>query len=66
MSGSMNSNVGNRQLYEDGDQRNYSASEIQEKERFGEGQPNSHKPTDRSENYSIRSHLFAHSLLRTY
>ncbi|KAI9794376.1 MAG: hypothetical protein M1816_005445 [Peltula sp. TS41687] len=59
MSGSMSSNVGNKQLYEDGDQRNYKVSEIQGKERYGEGQPNSHKPNDSSED--MPSTLLSHS-----
>lgn len=37
MSGSGDSNVGNRNIYEAGDQRNYSAAEMHEKERLGEG-----------------------------
>ena len=48
----MNSNVGNAQVYEDGDQKNVPRSEIeQEKQdkRFHEGKENSHKANDSSE-----------------
>lgn len=44
---SFQSNVGNRQVYEAGDQRNYKQSEIEQKERYG-GKPNSHLPNDSS------------------
>ncbi len=48
----MSSNVGNSQVYEDGDQKNVSRAEIdQEKQdkRFHEGRENSHKANDSSE-----------------
>lgn len=48
----MSSNVGNAQVYENGDQKNVSRAEIeQEKQdkRFHEGKENSHKANDSSE-----------------
>ena len=42
------SNVGNRAVYEAGDQRNYADSEIQNAERYKEGKPNSHLAQDSS------------------
>ena len=45
------SNVGNSQVYEAGDQRNYKDSEIEEakkENRFHEGKENSHKAQDSS------------------
>ena len=46
-----NSNVGNSQVYEAGDQRNYKNSELEEakkENRFHEGKENSHKAQDSS------------------
>jgi hypothetical protein len=46
------SNVGNSQVYEDGDQKNLSRSEIEQEKkdnRFHEGKENSHKANDSSE-----------------
>ncbi|KAL9596763.1 MAG: hypothetical protein Q9219_005588 [cf. Caloplaca sp. 3 TL-2023] len=43
------SSVGGRGVYEAGDQRNYKDSEINEAERYKEGQPNSHLATDSKE-----------------
>jgi hypothetical protein len=54
----MSSNVGNAQVYEDGDQKNVSRSEIeQEKQdkRFHEGKENSHKANDSSEHLDTNS-----------
>ena len=42
------SNVGGRGVYEAGDQRNVKDSEINERERYKEGQPHSHLPNDSS------------------
>ncbi len=42
------SNVGGRGVYEAGDQRNVKDSEVNEAERYKEGQPNSHKANDSS------------------
>lgn len=42
------SNVGSSGVYEAGDQRNYKDSEINDAERFKEGQSNSHKANDSS------------------
>lgn len=47
-SGSASSNVGSRQLYEDGDQRKDPMAEIRERERYKEGQPGSHLANDSS------------------
>ena len=44
-----NSSVGQRTVYEDGDQRNYPESEIKTAERYKEGKENSHKANDSSE-----------------
>jgi len=43
-----NSNVGNRAVYEAGDQRNYKQSELNQADRYNEGKPNSHLPNDSS------------------
>jgi hypothetical protein len=59
------SNVGNSQVYEAGDQRNYKDSEIQEakkENRFHEGKENSHLANDSS---TFAPHtISASSLLR--
>lgn len=44
----MSSNVGSRNIYEDGDQKNYAAGEAPQAERFHEGKPNSHLALDSS------------------
>ena len=54
-SGSGSSNVGSRQLYEDGDQRRDPQSEIRKRDRYKEGQPGSHLANDSSKP-SHRSH----------
>ncbi|KAJ9644595.1 hypothetical protein H2201_000367 [Coniosporium apollinis] len=52
-----NSNVGNRQVYEAGDQRNYKDSEINEAERYKEGRPNSHLAQDSKDSRTIANKL---------
>jgi hypothetical protein len=50
------SNVGNSQIYEAGDQRNYKDSEIEQAKkeaRFHEGKENSHKALDSSMSLSF-------------
>ena len=42
------SNVGGPGVYEAGDQRNVKDSEVNDRERYKEGQPNSHVATDSS------------------
>ena len=54
------SNVGGRGVYEAGDQRNVKNSEIQEADRYNEGQPNSHVPTDSSKLSSCVTALVVH------
>lgn len=52
----VSSNVGNSQIYEDGDQRNVPQSEIQEakkENRFHEGKENSHKALDSSTSFRV-------------
>ncbi|KAJ4312349.1 hypothetical protein N0V94_007503 [Neodidymelliopsis sp. IMI 364377] len=54
------SNVGNSQVYEAGDQRNYKDSEIEEmkkENRFHEGKENSHKAQDSKDERSIANKL---------
>ncbi|KAI9842593.1 MAG: hypothetical protein M1837_007031 [Sclerophora amabilis] len=51
------SNVGGPGVYEAGDQRNYKDSEINDKERFKEGQPHSHKALDSKDERSIANKL---------
>ncbi|KAF3400880.1 hypothetical protein DPV78_005736 [Talaromyces pinophilus] len=48
-SGSASSNVGSRQLYEDGDQRRDAQSDVRERDRYKEGQPGSHLANDSTE-----------------
>ncbi|QKX58082.1 uncharacterized protein TRUGW13939_05203 [Talaromyces rugulosus] len=55
--GSASSNVGSRQLYEADDQRVDSRDEILGRERFKEGQTNSHKPNDSKDERSIANRL---------
>ncbi|EED13111.1 conserved hypothetical protein [Talaromyces stipitatus ATCC 10500] len=56
-SGSGASNVGSRQIYEAGDQRNPSQSEIRERERYKEGQSGSHLANDSKDERSIANRL---------
>ncbi|KAK8160854.1 hypothetical protein IWX90DRAFT_438668 [Phyllosticta citrichinensis] len=56
----MSSNVGSHNIYEDGDQRNYKQSEINEMneaQRFKEGQANSHLSLDSKDERSIANKL---------
>ncbi|KAF1989162.1 hypothetical protein K402DRAFT_461561 [Aulographum hederae CBS 113979] len=52
-----NSSVGNSQVYEAGDQRNYKDSEINDAERFKEGKPNSHLANDSKDERTIANKL---------
>lgn len=47
------SNVGQPSIYEDGDQRNAPQSEVNQRQRYKEGQPHSHRPNDTSK-YHLR------------
>ncbi|KAE9371519.1 hypothetical protein N431DRAFT_545748 [Stipitochalara longipes BDJ] len=54
------SNVGNSQVYEDGDQKNVPRSEIEQEKkdnRFHEGKENSHKANDSKDQRSIANKL---------
>ncbi|KAK3174487.1 GMP synthase (glutamine-hydrolyzing) [Lepraria neglecta] len=51
------SNVGGRGVYEAGDQRNMKDSEINEAERYKEGQPNSHLANDSKDERTIANKL---------
>ncbi|KAI9803338.1 MAG: hypothetical protein M1833_000855 [Piccolia ochrophora] len=51
------SSVGTSSVYEAGDQRNSKDSEIKDKERYKEGQPNSHKANDSKDERSIANKL---------
>jgi len=51
------SNVGGRGVYEAGDQVNYKDSEINDRERYKEGQPNSHLANDSKDQRSIANKL---------
>ncbi|KAL2758480.1 hypothetical protein ACRALDRAFT_1075060 [Sodiomyces alcalophilus JCM 7366] len=53
------SNVGNRQVYEAGDQRQVKASEMQKADRYNEGQPHSHKSLDSKDERTIANKLAA-------
>ncbi|KAJ5939355.1 hypothetical protein N7466_002489 [Penicillium verhagenii] len=55
------SSVGNRAIYEAGDQRNAPQSEIREAERYKEGQHGSHKNLDSKDQRSIGNKLAAQS-----
>ncbi|KAK3956034.1 hypothetical protein QBC32DRAFT_321270 [Pseudoneurospora amorphoporcata] len=55
----MNSNVGNAQVYEAGDQRNVKQSEMETPERYNEGQAHAHKNTDSKDERSIKNRLAA-------
>ncbi|KAJ5558345.1 hypothetical protein N7535_008558 [Penicillium sp. DV-2018c] len=52
-----NSSVGTRSLYEAGDQRNVPVSDLQERARYNEGLPNSHKNLDSKDGRSIANKL---------
>ena len=47
------SNVGDRAVYEAGDQRNYKASEIPGRPDYEQGKENSHQPNDSSISFQI-------------
>ncbi|KAK8191564.1 hypothetical protein IWZ00DRAFT_507514 [Phyllosticta capitalensis] len=56
----MSSNVGSHNIYEDGDQRNYSKAELQNSanaDRFHEGQTHSHLSLDSKDERSIANKL---------
>ncbi|KAF7593301.1 hypothetical protein BBP40_011680 [Aspergillus hancockii] len=53
------SSVGNRSLYEAGDQRNVPQSEINERQRYAEGEKHSHKNLDSKDERSIANKLAA-------
>lgn len=60
-----NSNVGNSQVYEAGDQRNYTQAELEEQKkdaRFHEGKDNSHKANDSSKRIDTSLHISRQSL----
>ncbi|KAJ5782421.1 hypothetical protein N7457_004195 [Penicillium paradoxum] len=52
-----NSSVGNRGIYEAGDQRNTAVSDLQERARYAEGNPGSHKNLDPKDGRSIANKL---------
>jgi hypothetical protein len=56
-SGSGQSSVGNRSIYEAGDQRNVPVSELQERARYAEGLPQSHKNLDSKDSRTIANKL---------
>lgn len=60
-SGAGLSNVGHGAIYEAGDQRNVPQSEINERERYEEGQHRSHKNIDSKDDRSIANKLAAQS-----
>lgn len=53
------SSVGNRAIYEAGDQRNVPQSEINERQRYKEGEAGSHKNLDSKDQRSIANKLAA-------
>ncbi|KAJ6184698.1 hypothetical protein N7519_005999 [Penicillium mononematosum] len=57
MSGSGQSSVGNRSVYESGDQRNVPVSELKERARYAEGMPTSHNNLDSKDGRSIANKL---------
>ncbi|CAI7670736.1 hypothetical protein PCG10_000097 [Penicillium crustosum] len=57
LSGSGHSSVGNPSIYEAGDQRNVPVSELQERARYAEGVPHSHKNLDSKDGRSIANKL---------
>ncbi|KAF2733647.1 hypothetical protein EJ04DRAFT_399529, partial [Polyplosphaeria fusca] len=54
-----NSSVGTAAVYEAGDQRNYSAADAPSRDRFEEGQSNSHLAQDSKDERSIANKLAA-------
>ncbi|EAA35763.2 hypothetical protein GE21DRAFT_781 [Neurospora crassa] len=58
-SSNMNSNVGNAQVYEAGDQRNPKQSEIETPDRYNEGQAHAHSNMDSKDERSIKNRLAA-------
>ncbi|KHN96493.1 uncharacterized protein MAM_05782 [Metarhizium album ARSEF 1941] len=58
-SSSYHSKVGNSAIYEDGDQRNLTASEKKAAERFKEGQPGSHSLKDPKDQRTISNRVAA-------
>ncbi|TEA20230.1 hypothetical protein C8034_v003886 [Colletotrichum sidae] len=54
-----NSNVGSSGVYEAGDQRNVKDSELQNADRFHEGQSNSHQANDSKDERTIANRLAA-------
>ncbi|CAI7583733.1 unnamed protein product [Penicillium discolor] len=57
LSGSGHSSVGNPSIYEAGDQRNAPVSELQDRARYAEGMPHSHKNLDSKDGRSIANKL---------
>ena len=57
------SNVGGRGVYEAGDQRNVKDSEVNEAERYKEGQPNSHLANDSSMQLNDTCYDFSNPLI---
>ncbi|KAL2849049.1 hypothetical protein BJX68DRAFT_267390 [Aspergillus pseudodeflectus] len=57
--GSFQSKVGNRSIYEDGDQRHEPRSVIKERERYEQGEKGSHKNIDSKDQRSIANKLAA-------
>ena len=55
------SSVGNRAVYEAGDQRNPPVSELQERARYAEGQTHSHQNLDSKDGRSIANKLASQS-----
>ncbi|EKG13516.1 hypothetical protein MPH_09348 [Macrophomina phaseolina MS6] len=53
----MSSNVGSHNIYEDGDQRNYSSADAPQPDRFHEGKTNSHQALDSKDERSIANKL---------
>ncbi|KAL4887343.1 hypothetical protein BJY04DRAFT_212384 [Aspergillus karnatakaensis] len=60
-SSSSQSNVGNRAIYEAGDQRNEPRSVINDQERYEQGEKGSHKNIDSKDQRSIANRLAAQS-----
>ncbi|PFH60635.1 hypothetical protein XA68_10595 [Ophiocordyceps unilateralis] len=54
-----NSSVGNRGVYEAGDQRNPKQSDKESDERYEQGQPNSHQLNDSKDERTIKNRLAA-------
>ncbi|EOD44918.1 hypothetical protein GTA08_BOTSDO09448 [Neofusicoccum parvum] len=53
----MSSNVGSKNIYEDGDQKNAPADQVNDAERFKEGKPNSHLALDSKDSRTIANKL---------